>query len=140
LTVVEVARLQGFPDTFCHIETNSRRKIDADEAEYMMGHGLRCWQEDEQWYTKIAADGPMYRSYGNSMAVPVIRWIGKRIKAAEDEQPGQVGEDASHWRTPNLLPPNPINSGQTLKAAWMATGPKDALHAGTNRRGPKRSV
>ncbi len=84
LTVVEVARLQGFEDCYCHIETNSRRKIDADEAEYLMGHGLRCWQEDKQWFTKIAADGPMYRAFGNSMAVPVIRWIGKRIQGAED--------------------------------------------------------
>jgi len=24
----------------------------------------------------------MYRAYGNSMAVPVIRWIGKRVKGA----------------------------------------------------------
>ena len=59
-------------------------KIDPDEAEYLMGHGLRCWQEDEQWFTKIAADGPMYRAFGNSMAVPVLKWIGKRIKAVED--------------------------------------------------------
>ena len=81
LTVVEVARLQGFDDLYCHIETNSRRKIEADDAEYLAGHGLNVWQDSYgQWFTNIAADGPMYRAYGNSMAVPVIRWIGKRIK------------------------------------------------------------
>jgi DNA (cytosine-5)-methyltransferase 1 len=83
LTVVEVARLQGFDDLYCHIETDSRRKIEADEAEYLAGHGLNIYQDSEgQWFTNIAADGPMYRAYGNSMAVPVIRWIGKRVKGA----------------------------------------------------------
>jgi DNA (cytosine-5)-methyltransferase 1 len=27
----------------------------------------------------MAADGPRYRALGNSMAVPVMRWIGERI-------------------------------------------------------------
>lgn len=33
-------------------------------------------------YTKInekTADGPRYRALGNSMAVPVMQWIGQRI-------------------------------------------------------------
>lgn len=29
---------------------------------------------------KPAADGPRYRALGNSMAVPVMRWIGRRIE------------------------------------------------------------
>ena len=35
-------------------------------------------------YTAIpgAADGPRYRALGNSMAVPVMQWIGRRIQAA----------------------------------------------------------
>ena len=28
-------------------------------------------------------DGPRYKAVGNSMAVPVMRWIGKRIAMAE---------------------------------------------------------
>jgi len=28
---------------------------------------------------KPAADGPRYKAIGNSMAVPVMRWIGERI-------------------------------------------------------------
>ena len=28
---------------------------------------------------KLAADGPRYKALGNSMAVPVVAWIGKRI-------------------------------------------------------------
>jgi len=36
-------------------------------------------------YTNIpkAADGPRYKSLGNSMAVPVMRWIGERINQYE---------------------------------------------------------
>jgi site-specific DNA-cytosine methylase len=37
---------------------------------------------DGTW-TRYAADGPRYKALGNSMAVPVMRWIGERI-AAED--------------------------------------------------------
>jgi DNA (cytosine-5)-methyltransferase 1 len=29
------------------------------------------------------ADGPRYKALGNSMAVPVVRWIGERIQAVE---------------------------------------------------------
>jgi DNA (cytosine-5)-methyltransferase 1 len=36
-------------------------------------------------YTNIpkAADGPRYKALGNSMAVPVMRWIGKRIQMVD---------------------------------------------------------
>jgi DNA (cytosine-5)-methyltransferase 1 len=30
-----------------------------------------------------AADGPRYKALGNSMAVPVVRWIGERIQQVE---------------------------------------------------------
>jgi len=33
---------------------------------------------------KPAQDGPRYRAIGNSMAVPVVRWIGRRIQQFED--------------------------------------------------------
>lgn len=38
-------------------------------------------------YTKISektADGPRYKALGNSMAVPVMRWIGERIQMVGD--------------------------------------------------------
>jgi DNA (cytosine-5)-methyltransferase 1 len=34
-------------------------------------------------------DGPRYKALGNSMAVPVMRWIGERIQAAEVMTDGQ---------------------------------------------------
>ena len=57
LTPVECERLQGFPDGYTMIP----------------------------WKKKPAADcpdGPRYKALGNSMAVPVMRWIGTRIKDA----------------------------------------------------------
>jgi DNA (cytosine-5)-methyltransferase 1 len=54
LTPRECERLQGFPDDYTLIP----------------------------WRGKPAAecpDGPRYKALGNSMAVPVVRWIGRRI-------------------------------------------------------------
>jgi DNA (cytosine-5)-methyltransferase 1 len=36
-------------------------------------------------YTNIpdASDGPRYKAMGNSMAVPVMRWIGERIELVD---------------------------------------------------------
>lgn len=51
LTPRECARLQGFPDSYLDITFNG----------------------------KPAADGPKYRALGNSMAVPCMAWIGKRL-------------------------------------------------------------
>jgi DNA (cytosine-5)-methyltransferase 1 len=56
LTPFECERLQGFPDGYTAIP-------------YRRG---------------MAADGPRYKALGNSMAVPVMRWIGERIQAVED--------------------------------------------------------
>jgi len=55
LTPLECERLQGFPDNFTRI----------------------------MYRKKPAADGPRYRALGNSMAVPVMAWIGKRIDLVE---------------------------------------------------------
>jgi DNA (cytosine-5)-methyltransferase 1 len=53
LTPRECERLQGFPDDYTLIPYRS----------------------------KPAADGPRYKALGNSMAVPVMHWIGRRITA-----------------------------------------------------------
>lgn len=53
LTPLECERLQGFPDNYTRIPYGKRRKP--------------------------AKDGPRYKGLGNSMAVPVMRWLGRRI-------------------------------------------------------------
>jgi len=55
LTPRECERLQGFPDDYTLVP-------------YRIG---------------IMADGPRYKALGNSMAVPVMRWIGERIAAVD---------------------------------------------------------
>ncbi|HAT1515475.1 TPA: phage N-6-adenine-methyltransferase [Morganella morganii] len=64
LTPVECERLQGFPDFHTQISWRGKDATDCP-------------------------DGPRYRAIGNSMAVPVMRWIGERILAAlpQEETP-----------------------------------------------------
>lgn len=56
LTPRECERLQGFPDDYTAIPYRG----------------------------EPAADGPRYKALGNSMAVPVMRWIGERIAAIDE--------------------------------------------------------
>ena len=79
LTPVECERLQGFPDNFTLIPMNKRKKITADEFAYLRHHYPDITAEEAY---RRAADGPRYKAIGNSMAVPVMRWIGERILLA----------------------------------------------------------
>ena len=58
LTPVECERLQGFPDNWSRIPWKGKPETECP-------------------------DGPRYKACGNSMAVPVMRWIGERIAAVE---------------------------------------------------------
>jgi DNA (cytosine-5)-methyltransferase 1 len=58
LTPIECERLQGFPDDFTQIPWRNKPAEDCP-------------------------DGPRYKAMGNSMAVPVMRWIGERIQMVE---------------------------------------------------------
>jgi hypothetical protein len=47
----------------------------------------------ESDYTKLpgkAPDGPRYKALGNSMAVPVMKWIGERIQMVDDINRGNL--------------------------------------------------
>ncbi len=59
LTPRECERLQGFPDDYTLIPYRGKAAADC-------------------------ADGPRYRALGNSMAVPVMRWIGLRIQSTRE--------------------------------------------------------
>jgi DNA (cytosine-5)-methyltransferase 1 len=56
LTPTECERLQGFPD----------------------GHTLISWKKKP---ADDCPDGPRYKALGNSMAVPCMAWIGRRIQS-----------------------------------------------------------
>jgi DNA (cytosine-5)-methyltransferase 1 len=79
LTPVECERLQGFPDNHTLIPTEKRKQITADEYAYLRHHRPELTAEQA---FRLAADGPRYKAIGNSMAVPVMRWIGSRIQEA----------------------------------------------------------
>ena len=63
LTPTECERLQGFPDGYTAVIIVRRNR-----------HGNPTRR-------RVAADGPRYKALGNSMAVPVMAWIGQRIEA-----------------------------------------------------------
>jgi len=74
LTPLECSRLQGFPDGHTLIPYGRNRRIKdlAEMAEY--------WGVSEETAKTLAADSVRYKAIGNSMAVPVIWWIGRRIE------------------------------------------------------------
>jgi site-specific DNA-cytosine methylase len=82
LTPTECERLQGFPDDYTRIPTwNGWRAMADDESpEQCREQGLEVRQNKKtgKWRVKDV-DGPRYKALGNSMAVPVMRWIGGRI-------------------------------------------------------------
>jgi hypothetical protein len=53
------------------------RRITVTECEFLMGFP-RGWTAI-QYRGKPACDGPRYKALGNSIAVPVLKWIGERI-------------------------------------------------------------
>jgi DNA (cytosine-5)-methyltransferase 1 len=61
-----------------HVLASSVRRLTPRECERLQG-----FPDDYTLITyrgKPAADGPRYKSLGNSMAVPVMRWILLRIQ------------------------------------------------------------
>lgn len=90
LTPRECERLQGFDDDYTLIPHGRRikpEKLDQDFIKYQMrGNPKHLTRED---IDRLAADGPRYKSLGNSMAVPVMAWIGQRIQMVSEIQQAQ---------------------------------------------------
>lgn len=77
----ECERLQGMPDDYTLIAWDGWRKLDADETPEQCiddGMDVRQAKKSKAWYVRDA-DGPRYKAIGNSKAVTVVRWIGRRI-------------------------------------------------------------
>ena len=81
LTPRECERLQGFPDDHTLIRRDRKRALRDlnDELSYLQSEYPDLSNEET---LRLAADGPRYKALGNSMAVPVIRWIMNRIRAS----------------------------------------------------------
>lgn len=54
------------------------RRLTPRECERLQG-----FPDDYTKITEKTADGPRYKALGNSMAVPVMRWIGEQIQVTE---------------------------------------------------------
>lgn len=81
LTPRECERLQGFPDDYTLIPYGraiGQEKLDADYAKYLMRGGKMSFED----CCRAAADAPRYKAIGNSMAVPVMRWLMEGILPA----------------------------------------------------------
>jgi len=73
LTPRECERLQGFPDDYTRIPWGKAGGEATPEC-------IAVEDDNGVWhYFKPTPDGPRYKALGNSMAVPVMRWIGERI-------------------------------------------------------------
>lgn len=66
LTPTECERLQGFPDGYTDIGD---------------------W-EDSKGRLRKTTDGNRYKALGNSMAVPVMRWLGERLQRLQELRKG----------------------------------------------------
>lgn len=87
LTPLECERLQGFPDGYTQVpfgRSVSKAKLDDDYIKYQIRSTERVLSRDDA--AKMAADSHRYKALGNSMAVPVIRWLGERIELVEKLQ------------------------------------------------------
>lgn len=84
LTPRECERLQGFPDDYTRIPGAANggwRDLDeGEDIEELKALGLAVRLRGNTWRVKDP-DGPRYKSLGNSMAVPVMGWLGRRIAA-----------------------------------------------------------
>src|SRR5215217_2042500 len=86
LTPVECERLQGFEDEYTKIPNwKGWRKMDSSETpESCIAEGLEIKQSKKSGKWRVRdVDGPRYKAVGNSMARPVMEWIGERIAAVE---------------------------------------------------------
>ncbi len=86
LTPREGERLQGFPDDYTLIPSY-RRKLTAAEVLEVDAHLHLPLAEAKA--LGATPDGPRYKALGNSWAVPVVRWLGRRIELLERERAGR---------------------------------------------------
>ena len=80
LTPVECERLQGFSEGYTMLDWY---ECCGETFPTSLGkYGCPNCEGDKVARLKVAPDGLRYKALGNSMAVPVMRWIGKRIDTA----------------------------------------------------------
>ncbi|WP_275076963.1 MULTISPECIES: phage N-6-adenine-methyltransferase [Providencia] len=102
LTPIECERLQGFPDNHTKVPFKDKSIDDCP-------------------------DGHRYRALGNSMAVPVMRWIGERICAAV----AQIAPQSEYVTKLNTLKSKPLHKLNEVGDQWRTP---DELFWGINAK------
>ena len=94
LTPRECERLQGFPDDWTMIPFGKKKGTQS-----------------------LATDGHRYKAIGNSMAVPVMRWIGERIARAERDALRAIIEGRATAPTPDEC-----RAHNDARGCWLVQG------------------
>lgn len=87
LTPTECERLQGFPDGHTDITGCDCEAVAEAVCESL---GIEGEKERKAMFRKVGKwsekcpDAPRYKACGNSMAVPVIQWLGERIEMVDE--------------------------------------------------------
>lgn len=85
LTPKETERLQGMPDNHTNLAGADPDEILKRMPQYAEADekGKKALERKVRKWCKETPDGPRYKAIGNSMAVPVMRWIGSRIQMVD---------------------------------------------------------
>ncbi|MEQ5041379.1 phage N-6-adenine-methyltransferase [Providencia rettgeri] len=105
LTPIECERLQGFPDNHTKVPFNNKSIDDCP-------------------------DGHRYRALGNSMAVPVMRWIGERICVAV----AQTIPQSDYVKKLNALKLQPTHKLNEIGDQWQS--PENLVYGINSIYGP----
>ncbi|MDR2487973.1 MAG: DNA cytosine methyltransferase [Desulfovibrio sp.] len=79
LLPLECELLMGLPPGYTLIPFGravKAEKMEPDYADFLMQCGCLTLEDA----CRAAADGPRYKSHGNSIAIPSLRWLGERIE------------------------------------------------------------
>lgn len=113
LTPRECERLQGFEDNYTRIPIKhyATQKITKNRPADM-------WEKDPNggWWL-MAADGPRYKSLGNSWAVPKFQWLGMRLDAAyKSLRLGQTPQGQPQEASKRFSPANDVHDHEPQRS------------------------
>lgn len=86
LTLLECERLQGFPDYWTlldHKESLNDEEFDFWKRIYILKRKIKREPTQQQvlnYYNKLCSDNARYKALGNSVAIPCVEFVMRRIK------------------------------------------------------------
>lgn len=80
ITPLECERLQGFPDDYTNLTDANPEELYKILSNGKSENEKKKLMRNLHKWCKECPDGARYKAIGNSMAVPVMQWIGQRIQ------------------------------------------------------------